>query len=63
MSLQYVHVPKCLTFTKDQLHTAPKPAFSETTAAACRARFFSCLVEITTASSGQKGGLPAFGAG
>jgi DNA polymerase phi len=31
------------------LHSAPKPALSETTAAATRSKFFSCLVELTTA--------------
>ncbi|WWD16543.1 hypothetical protein CI109_100970 [Kwoniella shandongensis] len=36
------------------LHAAPKPALSESTAAACRARFFSCLVELTTASVSQR---------
>ncbi|KAK4686071.1 DNA polymerase phi, partial [Tremellales sp. Uapishka_1] len=37
------------------LHTAPKPAFSEVTAAICRARFFACAVEVTTASNVLKG--------
>ncbi|WVQ94762.1 hypothetical protein IAU59_001843 [Kwoniella sp. CBS 9459] len=37
------------------LHTTPKPALSESTAAVCRARLASCLVELTTASVSQRG--------
>ncbi|WWC68679.1 uncharacterized protein I206_102613 [Kwoniella pini CBS 10737] len=36
------------------LHTIPKPALSEPTAAACRSRLSSCLVELTTASVSQR---------
>ncbi|WWD05770.1 hypothetical protein V865_003853 [Kwoniella europaea PYCC6329] len=37
------------------IHTTPKPALSESTAAACRSRLSSCLVELTTASVSQRG--------
>ncbi|KAK8861548.1 hypothetical protein IAR55_002370 [Kwoniella newhampshirensis] len=36
------------------LHAAPKAALSESTAAACRARFFSCITELTTASVSRR---------
>lgn len=36
------------------LRSAPKPALSETTAAATRSKFFSCLVELTTAPVASK---------
>ncbi|WWC87837.1 uncharacterized protein L201_002731 [Kwoniella dendrophila CBS 6074] len=36
------------------LQTIPKPALSESTAAACRSKLSSCLVEITTASVSQR---------
>lgn len=38
------------------LHVAPKPALTEATAANCRAKFYSCLVEVTTASNANKEG-------
>lgn len=38
------------------LRTAPKPALSEATAAICRARFFACLVDVTTAQPSTKEG-------
>ncbi|WVR03854.1 hypothetical protein IAU60_000851 [Kwoniella sp. DSM 27419] len=37
------------------LHSTPKPALSEVTAATCRTRFTSCLLELTTASVSQRG--------
>ncbi|WVQ79016.1 hypothetical protein IAT38_001108 [Cryptococcus sp. DSM 104549] len=37
------------------LHATPKPALSEATSAACRARFISCIVELTTASISRRG--------
>ena len=35
---------------KAQLQSTPRPPLSEVTAAICRSRFFSCLLEITTAT-------------
>ncbi|WVW80105.1 hypothetical protein I302_102078 [Kwoniella bestiolae CBS 10118] len=37
------------------LHSTPKPALSESTAAVCRSRLRSCLAELTTASVSQRG--------
>ena len=41
------------------LRTAPKPPLSEVTAAACRAKFFTCLVETTIATPSTKEGKVA----
>lgn len=38
------------------LRTAPKPALSEATAAVCRTRFFTCLVDVTIAQPSSKEG-------
>lgn len=38
------------------LHSTPKPALSESTAALARAKFFACIVEVTTASHSAKDG-------
>ncbi|OXH24380.1 DNA polymerase phi subunit [Cryptococcus neoformans] len=38
------------------IHYVPKPPLSENTSTACRAKFFACAVELTTASIPRKNG-------